>query len=123
MTIKRDAATGWNEHTGEPRWRASDAALARVREAQITWLTTPHARVAHLVVDGGGGAPVAVLRHVPAHRRWTMRMEGFSFWDHNRILGHAHFKEVQGFDRVADARRLVETVLRQAGATITERRR
>lgn len=123
MIIDRDPVTGWNEHGGDPRWRATDAALARIQGARIAWLVAPHARVAHLVIDGRNGAPVAVLRHVPAHRQWTMRMEGFSFWEHNRILGHAHFKEVQGFAKVADARRLVETVLLQAGATMAERPR
>lgn len=112
--LRHDDEKGWVFHDGEPRWRATQAAVARLDGQTATWLATNHARVAHL----SSGLPVATIRHVPAHRRWIARIEGYSFWGDNRVLGHALYMDPVGFDRIADARAFVETVLRQSGVTM-----
>jgi len=120
MTIVHDDAGGWILHEGEPRWRGTTAACRRIEGADIAWLATAHARVAHLVdrETGRNGVHVAVIRHVPAHRQWIVRIDGIAVWGMNRMLGHEHYKDVAAFAKVADARGHVETVLKQAGGTI-----
>lgn len=111
--LHHDVDKGWVTNEGEPRWRATSAAVDQVTGADIKWLVQPRrAHVGHLP----SGKPIAVLRYYPAARRWSARIEGFAFWSYNRILRREHFKDVEGFDRVSDARRFVRTVLRQAGA-------
>ena len=119
MTITHDEAAGWVEHSGEPRWRATGAAFRRLAGARIVWTTGGLARVASTVdADGRTVANVATLRHVPAHRRWIVRIEGFEFHEDDRIMGDARWKSVHGENRVADARRFVEAILAQSGATV-----
>jgi hypothetical protein len=122
MPIHHDADKGWSEHGGEPRWRANTAALNRLTGADVAWTVGNAARVASIVGhDGRTVCNVATLRHVPAHRQWIVRIEGYQFWGHDRLLGHEHFKDVTSFPNVADARRFVETLLRQSGARTVRR--
>lgn len=114
IDLRVDAEKGWVFHDGEPRWRSTQAALARLQGQQLRWLVSRHARVLHLL----SGKPVATLRHIPAHRRWIGRVEGFSFWGHNRVMNQDMYMDPVGFDRVDQARRFVETIVRHAGATI-----
>lgn len=114
VDLRTDEDRGWIFHDGEPRWRATRAAVARMEGMQLRWLMARNARVLHML----SGVPVATLRNVPAHRRWIARIEGFSFWSENRIMGREMFVDPMGFDRIDQAPRFIETVVRQAGATI-----
>jgi hypothetical protein len=123
MTIHHDTDRGWSEWQGEPRWRANTAALNRLTGADVAWTTGNAARVASVVGhDGRTLCNVATLRHVPAHRQWIVRIEGYQFWGHDRLLGHEHYKDVTSFPTVGEARRLVETILRQSSANIIKRK-
>lgn len=122
MPIIHDADKGWSEHEGEPRWRANTTALNRLTDADVAWTTGNLARVASIVdAQGRTLSNVVTMRHVPAHRQWIVRIQGYQFWEHNRLLGHEHFKDVTSFGTVAEARRFVETVMRQSGASIVKR--
>lgn len=113
--LHHDLDKGWVTHEGEPRWRATPAAVDRVTGQDIKWLDrTGRAHIAHLP----SGTPVASIRCYPMHKRFAVSMEGFTFWSFNRILGHEHFSTVQGFNRLRDARRFVKTVLSQASGKL-----
>ncbi len=116
LTLSYDETTGWVSSDGEPRWRATKAAVDRVAGQQILWLKDDkpgrQVHVAHLT----RGTPVAVLRFYPGGKRWSAKIEGFAAWRFDRILQMEDFREVAGFDRPADAHRFVETILEQAGA-------
>lgn len=114
MTLHHDLDKGWAIWQGEPQWRSTEPALDRLTGADVFWLTHRSRRVAHL----GNGTAVAVLRHYPATRRWSVNMEGFEFFGPNRVVGKDMWAGPKGFDRVAEARAFTETVLRQAGANI-----
>ena len=114
VLLRIDEDKGWIFHDGDPHWRSTPAALARIKGQKMRWLTRPYARVLHLLT----GQPIATMRHIPAHKRWIARIEGFSFWGESHILGTSLYKEPMGFERVEQARRFVETVVTQAGATI-----
>ena len=123
MTIHHDADRGWSEWQGEPRWRANANALNRLTGAEVAWTAGAAARVASIVSpDGRTVCNVATLRHVPAHGQWTVRIEGYQFWGHDRLMGRERHKDVTSFAKVGEARRLVETILRQSGATIVKRK-
>lgn len=115
--IHHDADKGWAIWQGEPLWRSTEPALNRLTGAEVQWLRHRAHRVAHLE----NGTAVAVLRHYPARRRWSLNMEGFEFFGPNRIFGKDMWAGPKGFDRVAEAREFAETVLRQAGARVRKR--
>lgn len=110
MSLYHDPVTGWITHEGVPRWRATQAAVDRIAGQGIEWLDRPAcAHVAHL----SSGVAVAVIRCYPRIKKHSVKMEGFTFWTYDRILQREHFSTVQGFDRLRDARKFVNTILKQ----------
>lgn len=117
MTLHWDLDKGWvtADTDGAPRWRATCAAVDRIAGQEISWLNHKRrAWVAHLAA----GTPIATLRRHAAYRRWSVTMEGFEFWGHNRMLQKDHFKAVEGFDNVDTAKRFVKAILKEAGAAL-----
>lgn len=117
MTIVHDPVKGWSEHQGEPRWRANTTALNRIAGAEVTWRNGTAARPVH-VAHIASGTPVCVIRGHPAHRRWSVTIEGFEFWQDVAIMGREMWAGPVGFDTVAKARAFANMVLSQAGAVL-----
>ena len=97
----------------QPLWRATIAAQQRIMGQDLAEVSKTGVRVIHLA----GGQAVAVLRQHSAHKRWSVSIEGFTFWKHNRVLGYEHFSTVAGVDSLQEGRDLVGSVLREAGAS------
>lgn len=117
MSLVEDTHTGRVSSNGKPKWRATMAAVRRIKGHSIEWTIRPRrAHVAHLT----NGTRIAVLRNHPSSRRWSAVIDGFEFWEHSRVLGRELFSPVLGFDRVADATRFVNTILKQAGAVLSK---
>lgn len=117
--ITYDEKSGWVESSGEPRWRATKAAVDRATGVDIYWTNGNRARpvyVAHLA----NGTAIAVLRK--AHARWTVNMEGFEFWHHVKVMNRDMWTGPIGFDTLLDAKRFVVDMLEQLGSTIHKTR-
>lgn len=120
MTIVHDPVKGWSEHKGEPRWRANTTALNRIAGADVLWRNGTAALPVH-VAHLANGVAVCVIRGHPAHRRWSVAIEGFEFLQDVVVMGRTMWAGPVGFDRLAAARSFAETVLRQAGAATIKR--
>ena len=115
MTIRHDDVAGWSESDGTPRWRSTRAAFDRLAGADVRWRTGAHG-VRVVVLDNG--TPVMVVRPYPAHKRWSVKIEGFEFWQFVRLLDRETWAAPIGFDTIAEARAFGNAVLSQAGATV-----
>lgn len=121
MTLSHNVDTGWSESDGDPRWRSTWAALNRLTGADVYWLDGNRARptyVAHLAK----GTPVAVVRGYPAHKRWTVNIEGFEFWQYLRVMKREMWAGPYGFDTLGQAKSFANKVMKQAGANVRRQR-
>lgn len=111
-TLTHDPVKGTVTFDGERPWRATTVAAARVKGAEVHWTKRLHQTYVVVV----GPQPIGHIRCYPQHKRYTVTLTGFEFWDWNAILLQQHFKTAKGFDSLRDARAFVRTVLTQAGA-------
>jgi hypothetical protein len=119
MTITHDALTGWTESDDEPRWRSTTAAFKRLTDANVYWHSGAHGVVtAHLET----GTPVVVIRRYLAHKRWSVKIDGFEFWQHVRLLGTETWTTPMGFDSAKEAKAFAALMLEQVGANILKQK-
>jgi hypothetical protein len=115
MDITHDEAKGWVEGGSKPRWRSSSAAFKRLHQTNVYWHNGAHGVVtAHLET----GTTVLVIRRYLAHKRWSVNIEGFEFWQFVRLLDKETWTTPMGFDNAKDARAFATRMLEQVGAKI-----
>jgi hypothetical protein len=99
--------------TSDDGWRATLAAHRRIAGKQLELLVFP--RRTH-VIHLANGHPVATLKYI--RRQWLLSMEGFEFWNYNRVLGKEHYTAVLAFHGVDKAHAFVRKILGDCEATI-----